>query len=487
MASYRKRGKVWYYRFVDADGVKREEKGCTDRRATEELARHRESEAAKIRAGILDPRELAFRNHAASPLEEHIVQYRASLFARGNKPKHARQMAEYARRVVALAKVGRLSDLAPGRVQDALKALRDEGLSLETVNRHRTAIRAFSRWCWKDGRTRTDLLVSVTGFNAKEDRRHDRRTLGVDELRRLIDAAHNGPRWVKMSGPARALCYRLAVGTGLRYSEIMSITPESFDWMTSPAAVRVAAGYTKNGEPATLPLPSDLADDLAPYVATIAPGEPIFPLTVDKGAKMLRADLARAGIPYRDAGGLVFDFHALRCQCATLADQAGVTPRVVQKLMRHSTLELTGRYTRPRAVDLNRATESLPSLRPDPDRSNASTLGATGTENNFAHRQPSNGDNLSGSNPVPDRTGEQPISEDFAHHLPTGGDADRRMESDTGGTIGSVVSLQTSRKSKEKGDLGGESRDVSASDGSAPRRTRTYNPLIKSQLLCQLS
>jgi len=24
-------------------------------------------------------------------------------------------------------------------------------------------------------------------------------------------------------------------------------------------------------------------------------------------------------------------------------------------------------------------------------------------------------------------------------------------------------------------------------DGSAPRRTRTFNPLIKSQLLCQLS
>ena len=62
---------------------------------------------------------------------------------------------------------------------------------------------------------------------------------------------------------------------------------------------------------------------------------------------MLRPDLERAGIPYVDAGGLVFDFHALRCQCATLADQAGVTPRVVQKLMRHSTLELTGRYTRP--------------------------------------------------------------------------------------------------------------------------------------------
>ena len=56
---------------------------------------------------------------------------------------------------------------------------------------------------------------------------------------------------------------------------------------------------------------------------------------------MLRPDLERAGIPFRDAGGLVFDFHALRCQCATLADAAGVTPRVVQKLMRHSDIRTT--------------------------------------------------------------------------------------------------------------------------------------------------
>jgi len=237
----------------------------------------------------------------------------------------------------------------------------------------------------------------VTGFNAKEDRRHDRRTLGVDELRVLIEVAHSGPPWRKMTGPTRALCYRLAVGTGLRYSEIASITRESFDWTANPATVMVAAGYTKNGEPATLPLPSDLADDLHTYVASLPPGRPIFPLAPDCGAKMLRPDLARAGIPYIDAGGLVFDFHALRCQCATLADAAGVTPRVVQKLMRHSTLELTGRYTRPRAVDIEKAAESLPSLRPDASRPNASTLAATGTDG-------------------------QPISKAFAEYLPNSGD-----------------------------------------------------------------
>jgi hypothetical protein len=50
MASFRKKGRVWYFRFVDADGVKRERPGCPDRRETENLARRAETEAAKIRS-----------------------------------------------------------------------------------------------------------------------------------------------------------------------------------------------------------------------------------------------------------------------------------------------------------------------------------------------------------------------------------------------------------------------------------------------------
>src|SRR5271157_2600130 len=72
MASFRKRGRVWYYRFVDADGVKREEKGCTDRRVTEELAREKESEVAKIRSGLIDPRDTGYRDHGGRPLAEHL-------------------------------------------------------------------------------------------------------------------------------------------------------------------------------------------------------------------------------------------------------------------------------------------------------------------------------------------------------------------------------------------------------------------------------
>src|SRR5262249_22488572 len=252
-----------------------------------------------------------------------------------------------------LVEKARLSDITAERVQAALATFRASGRSAQTCNHYRACVRTFARWAKRTGRLREFSLEGLTGFNVKEDRRHDRRTLSLEELHRLIQAAECGPVVLGLPGPARALCYRLAASTGLRYSEIASITPASFDW--DAPSVTVAACYTKNGDPATLPLPRDLADDLAVYVATLAAGTPVFPLPEGKGAEMLRADLQAAGIPYRDDAGRVYDFHSLRCQMATLADQAGISPRVVQRLMRHSTLELTGRYTRPRAVDIEAA------------------------------------------------------------------------------------------------------------------------------------
>jgi integrase len=254
--------------------------------------------------------------------------------------------------------------------------LKAGGKSLATCNHHRAAVRAFSRWAWRSGRTVGDALAGVTGFNANEDRRHDRRTLGLDELRRAIAAPHSGPDYRGMTGPARALCYHLAVSTGLRFSEIASITLDSFDWSTDPVTVTIAAGYTKNGDPATLPVPADVEHDLIPFLADVRDDDPVFRLP-DRGADMVKLDLKAAGIPYRNTDGLVFDFHRLRCQCATLADQAGGSPRVVQKPMRHSTLELTGRYTRPRVHDLEAASAALPTLRPD-ERS-TQPAAATGT------------------------------------------------------------------------------------------------------------
>src|SRR4051794_1563086 len=63
MASYRKKGRVWYYRFIGPDGIQHEVKGCSDRRETEAMAAAAEAEAAKIRSGYIDPKEPAYASH----------------------------------------------------------------------------------------------------------------------------------------------------------------------------------------------------------------------------------------------------------------------------------------------------------------------------------------------------------------------------------------------------------------------------------------
>ncbi len=456
MADFRKRGRNWYFRFTDANGQRTERRGCPDRRMTEQMAREAESKAAQERAGMIDPKAEAYRLHESKPLADHLSDFQTHLTAKGNTSKHAVLFSERARRVATVAKVDRLSDLTPARIQAALSSLRDEGKSLATCNHHRAAIRGFSRWAWKDGRLRDDPLVGVAGFNAKEDRRHDRRTLSIEELSRLIRAAHEGPTYRKMTGPARALCYRLAVATGLRFSEIKSITPRSFVLGSEAPMVTVAPGYTKNGQTATLPLPHDLADDLAPYLATIAPEAPAFPLP-GRGADMLKVDLQAAEIAYRDDAGRVFDFHSLRCQLATLADQAGVSPRVVQRLMRHSTLELTGRYTRPRAVDLEQAARSLPTFRPKAPTSESEAARATGTDGGV-------GGNL-------------------APYLPLTGDGSSRPESDTVAISDMSDALAIGRKGKPETGLVASGRVVSDAVVNSGGGTRTPDTRIMIPLL----
>jgi len=373
--------------YVAENGKRRKKIGTTDKGVTQRIANDLENKVALRKQGLLDCKAEAYRDHENKPLSVHFAAWQESLETKGNTTKHVELSTVRVHRIAALimgAKLAEiepdrkhgsrvadlsrwldkahLSDLMSERVDKALADLLAGGRSLGTCDSYRIAVRSFSKWCYDTKRTREDEIRGIRTFNDNLDRRHDRRTISLEELRRLIEVTERGMSFRGITGPLRALCYRLAVATGLRYSEIASIKPESFDWFAP--SVTVPACYTKNRDPATFRLPAELVGDLQAHVARILPGEPVFPLPKGLGAKMLCVDLKAAGIPYRDAAGLVFDFHSLRCELATLADAAGVSPRVVQKMMRHSTLELTGRYTRPRLVDIEAASSMLPSLKP---------------------------------------------------------------------------------------------------------------------------
>src|SRR5262245_2068999 len=122
MASFRKIGRNWFYRYVDASGVQRERKGCTDRRVTEQMAVAAEAEVAKIKAGLIDPKTIAYSAHESRSLVEHLGDWHAHMLAKGSTAKHATHCRNRAGKLVSVAKAKWLSDLTPSRIQAALKA-----------------------------------------------------------------------------------------------------------------------------------------------------------------------------------------------------------------------------------------------------------------------------------------------------------------------------------------------------------------------------
>jgi integrase len=89
-----------------------------------------------------------------------------------------------------------------------------------------------------------DPLAELRMLNASADRRHDRRPLSSDELKRLVEAAEVGKPVEGITGRDRAMVYLLAAWTGYRKGEIASLTSSSFDLKGEPPTVTVEALYS---------------------------------------------------------------------------------------------------------------------------------------------------------------------------------------------------------------------------------------------------
>jgi integrase len=446
MASLRKRGRVWYYRVVDADGVRREFKGCPDRRETEAMAAAAALEASKVKAGLIDPKALGFRDHEARPLADHLTDFRAYLIGKNTTEKHANLTHNRVARLIDLARARRVSDLAPSRIQAALKAIRDEGLSLRSIHHHVRAVKAFSRWLWRDGRARDNSLTHLTTPNPDTDRRYERRALTPDELIRTVQAAERGGVVLKLTGPDRAMLYRVAAGTGFRAEELASLTPEGFDLDGDPPTVTVTAAYSKRRRHDIQPIRPELADALRPWLATKAPGRPVFGKLTKHTALMLRRDLDAAGVVVVDASGRVADFHALRHSYITALVKSPAPVKVVQTLARHSTPTLTlGVYAHIGVFDQTSALDALPDLTTPAAGPESAALAATGTEGGR-------------------------ISKLFAPPLPHIGDGTGRIGSDTGGSAdvnpGTINPVLMMREPLENKGSDASGRVLTATDGA---------------------
>jgi integrase len=385
MASVYKRGGKgkWYAAWMDGSGKQRTKStGTTDKAAAERLAKKYEADAALRRDGVIDPSEDRFSAEGKRPLLEHLDDYHANLLARGNSEKHCDGTKGQLTRVLAASKSNLLRDLTPYTVQSAIKSFRDDGASLRTCNSYLTAIKSFSRWLLREGRSRADSLIGMDGFNEDTDRKRLRRVLTGDELAWLLETTTNRtlPEHA-ISGPDRAMLYRVAAGSGLRANELRSLTPVSFDLDGDIPTVTVAAGYSKRRRKDVQPIRRDLATELRPWLKTKVKRERVFSHMPRNTARMLRSDLKAAReawigsakrpkekelraksdfLTYVNAAGEVFDFHAFRHTYVSAIVGSGASVKVAQLLARHSTPTLTiGRYAHAGRDDLSSALESM--------------------------------------------------------------------------------------------------------------------------------
>ena len=377
-----KESSKWYVEFKDADDHERRLPGFTDKSATIELGKKVERlvgfrvmrdelspELARwletlptdlwnrlANFGLLDAKSVAGKK----PLAQHIDDFVATLRAAGLSKDYIDPVEARVHRLLTLSGFQSISDINGVKVQNSLAKLKangscgimkrdgsekiSRGLGQQTLNHYLTATKQFTRWLVKEGRTHNNALLHLKGGNANLDIRRERRELLEDELTKLLNAAENGRTLFGLTGEQRRKLYVVAVSTGLRSKECGSLTPRHFELDADPPTVRIDAPDEKARRGDVLPIPSDLVKMLRPWLATFAPDAKLWPgdwAKKRRGSKIMMADLERAGVAYRNDDGHQSDFYALRHTYLSRLGRSGASPKAMQRLVRHTTVQLT--------------------------------------------------------------------------------------------------------------------------------------------------
>ena len=355
----RTRARKWYGQFKDAQGKICRVPLCTDKTAARQKLDELVRKVERGEAGLVNP----FEEHNRTPLADHLEQYRLHLEAKDNTERHVRETIGQIKKVLDGCNFRHIADLDSEKVSHHLKSRRRLGMSTERSNHYVRALKGFTKWM-EPKRAARDPLKELKTQDAAKDRRLVRRALPVGDFLKLIEAARDSRASIcGLTGFERAMLYVVAAYTGLRASELASLTPESFN--LTEMSIGLGAEAAKNGRNAELPIHHGLIDQLKTLMVGRLPGSPIWQgkWAVNRhAATMVRADLEAAGMPYVDARGETFDFHALRGQFVTEMDRAGVSLVKAQRLARHSSPNLTANlYTRLRMDDLKPEVDKLPS------------------------------------------------------------------------------------------------------------------------------
>lgn len=305
---------------------------------------------AKFRIELLDKKfgfkksntgePILFERHADEVLELHSKKNKRSwardeLSLAGLKRFFKGQMIQD----IGPADVERFKAQRSGEFKRNVGPKKKIPISPATVNRELAFLKTVFNKAVEWGRLENNPAARVKKFrenNVKE------RILNDDEARRLIG----------ISSPALRPIIIIALNTGMRRGEILGLRWEDIDF--NKGFIGIQAGESKTGEGRKIPMNYQVFEVLKSIPRS--PEHVFFnPETKDhiKDIKTgFKSACQRAGIK-----GL--RFHDLRHTGASRMVEAGVDLATVSKILGHSSIQMTMRYTHPTPENMKRAVEKL--------------------------------------------------------------------------------------------------------------------------------
>jgi integrase len=456
--------KVWLAKFRNGAGLLDEiSTGCRDKQAAAAVLADLEREAERQRAGIVTSQESAALGNAGKPISGHLDSYNAARRAEGISERQIEDSRTLIEKLFRDCGFKTLVSVQRHKVEEWLAAKAEAGTGARRRNIYLEAVRTFLRWAVSSNRLLSDPLDGIARADQNADVRRERRALTEDELRRLLITASQRPlaehgretvqlerrqgkrsSWtyapltmgnidaaierarMKLAdkpelidekvrlGRERALTIKMLALTGLRRGELATLRIRNLYLDEPQPFLKLDRKSEKNRKGNTIPLRSDLADDLRQWLAERAEAaekaaQDVPALNFETEAarirrgetkpsnvglpanahvfnvpnrhalvKILDKDYAVAGIPKIDERGQTVDVHSLRHSFATWIGESGVSPKTAQQLMRHSDVNMTMRYTHGKPETDSKALDALPAARLNPQP--PVTVAATGTE-----------------------------------------------------------------------------------------------------------
>lgn len=298
--------------------------GTSDEKEAREKLQKIIGEVLKERSGEIAPR--IQRETAGQDLTAVIEDFLKSREALGRDHKYVLGVKQQLHKLASESRWKNVSHIT----LDSFEKWRfKQSFSPKTLNDYLVTLNAFMNWMLKTGRINSNPIRSADKVGTGDYETRERRAVTWEDLQRLAHAS--GDR-----GPL----YVFAGLTGLRRGELAKLEWRDLQLDGDKPAVHARATTTKNGRKASLPLHPEAVKALKTLrLPGMKSQDKVFGSL--PRIERFRRDLAKAGIPYKDDKGRVFDFHALRVTFGTLLAKSGVSARETMELMRHSDIRLT--------------------------------------------------------------------------------------------------------------------------------------------------